>query len=1296
MGEWIIGAIINLFGSIAINFGTNLLKLGHTERERHAVLDSDGTNGKHSLKPIIYFHSWRVGVVIFILGNCLNFISFGYAAQSLLAALGSVQFVSNIAFAYFVFNKTATVKVLVATAFIVLGNIFLVSFGNHQSPVFTPEELAEKYSNITFLVYCLSLVLVGALNHYIYRRGELMLAVSGQDLKDLKSYWHMLLPFSYAIVSGAVGSCSVLFAKSLSNLLRLALSNGYQLHSWFTYSMLLLFLSTAGFWMTRLNEGLALFDAIQIVPMFQIAWTFFSICTGFVYFQEYQVFDALRTTMFILGMVSVFVGISLLAPDDCKGGEGKDSSLVSVMSSSISNEVDRLIVSPENIQNKETRPFVQGKFMKISEMISKAKTACSLSLGFGEDSINASAVFVMPMVSSKITGFRGNRLDRAKILSLRNSGWSTISMDGDEAELLDTGTKHPTTPCGLAMQKLIMLRPVLWHSCLFSEAALVQTQTHYKTAVIEAETCIALIKKCQSLRPLKALHGFIQRSHFHFLHGDLFLLTNLISQYASLGSVPTAFSLFSSVSHFADLFLWNVMIRAFVDNCHFDRALQLYNQMRRFDVKPDNFTFPFVLKACGCLRDVEFGIKVHQEILDFGYQYDVFVCNSLISMFGKCDRIDVSRKVFDEMPKRNVVSWSSMTGAYAQNGCFEEGLLLFKRMLDERIGPNRVVLLNVMACICRENDADDICRVVVDNGLEFDQSLQNAAMIMYARCGRMEMARRFFDRILNKDLVSWTSMIEAYAQADLSLEALELFRQMILQRVIPDYVTFLSVIRACSNLASFQQSRMVHGIIIRGCFNNRLALDTAVVDLYVKCGSLIYATKIFDRMLEKNVISWSTMISGYGMHGHGREALCLFDQMKASIKPDHITFVSVRIFGAIDFVTMSNVPMELSSIDLKVMYCKDLKGFKFFQKLTVSCLVSIISDNPDKKLEHKQQHRTPADKEGDGNPEWKHEMQFDLKGISIHNCDHLFIHFELKHEGVMFGNKNIGEVRVPCKDLFLDSNGNFKFVNYEVRTSDKKPNGVLCFAYKVNGIGFPITHHHHHPPQTSETSHSPLDVHGSRPEVNSVHPQISEIPYPSTNAHTSAPEVHPQTSEILYPPFEVHTQTSEILNPSDVNSTAPQVHYPVQTSPQYVQCSSSVSQHTPEENYYPPPGTYYPPPVQTSSTVSQHTPEENSYPPPGTYNSVPSLPPPPLLPPFPLPYPPPPPQPGPPPPPLLPPMAHGAFYPPHPLHVHGWEHEPHMGFYGPSAGHSHSFDQGQDSANRLSGWRKGRSSWNGR
>ncbi|XP_054797999.1 probable magnesium transporter NIPA8 [Prosopis cineraria] len=440
MGEWIVGAFINFIGSIAINFGTNLLKLGHNERERHSAIETDG---KLTPKPIIYFQSWRVGIVVFFLGNCLNFISFGYAAQSLLAALGSVQFVSNIAFAYFVLNKMVTVKVLVATAFIVLGNIFLVAFGNHQSPVYTPEQLAEKYSNIPLLLYLLVLIIVVAMHHYIYRKGELLLAVSGQDLSP---YWHMLLPFSYAVVSGAVGSCSVLFAKSLSNLLRLAMSGGYQLHGWFTYSMLLLFLSTAGFWMARLNEGLSLFDAILIVPMFQIVWTFFSICTGFIYFQEYQVFDALRTTMFVLGMICVFVGISLLAPDEPKGHESKDSSLDTVVSSGISSEMNRLVVSSEEAQNKDTRTHIKGLLFKAADVLVKAKNACALSLGLGEDTIHASSVLVMPMMSSKLTGFRGSGLERSKILSIRNSGWGKIPLHEDAGKILETSPILPESP----------------------------------------------------------------------------------------------------------------------------------------------------------------------------------------------------------------------------------------------------------------------------------------------------------------------------------------------------------------------------------------------------------------------------------------------------------------------------------------------------------------------------------------------------------------------------------------------------------------------------------------------------------------------------------------------------------------------------------------------------------------------------------------------------------------------------------------------------------------------------------
>ncbi|XP_028795577.1 pentatricopeptide repeat-containing protein At1g06140, mitochondrial-like [Neltuma alba] len=136
-------------------------------------------------------------------------------------------------------------------------------------------------------------------------------------------------------------------------------------------------------------------------------------------------------------------------------------------------------------------------------------------------------------------------------------------------------------------------------------------------------------------------------------------------------------------------------------------------------------------------------------------------------------------------------------------------------------------------------------------------------------------------------------MIESYAQADMPLEALGLFREMILLKIHPDLVTLLAVVCTCSHLASFLQARFIHGFVIRNHFQNQVSLETSIVDLYVKCGNLAYARRVFDQMQEKNAISWSTMISGYGIHGHAREALDLFDQTKVLQQPDHITFVSV-------------------------------------------------------------------------------------------------------------------------------------------------------------------------------------------------------------------------------------------------------------------------------------------------------------------------------------------------------------------------------------------------------------------
>lgn len=201
------------------------------------------------------------------------------------------------------------------------------------------------------------------------------------------------------------------------------------------------------------------------------------------------------------------------------------------------------------------------------------------------------------------------------------------------------------------------------------------------------------------------------------------------------------------------------------------------------------------------------------------------------------------------------------------------------------------------------------------------------------------------------------------------------------------------------------------------------------------------------------------------------------------------------------------------------MYCKDLQAFNFFQKLMVYALVSIISDNPKKKLDQKQQ-RTPTDKEGDGNPEWNHEMKFEISEALVRDCEGIFIHFDLRHEGQYFGDKTIGIVQVPLKDLLEEPYGAVRFVNYQVKSPEGHPNGILNFSYKgnnrkcsdlvtnssVNGIsGFSNVHHHHH------------------------HHDLPETYYPSCEVPYPAPQ------EACYPPLATHYSTTPSQEFSDLH-----------------------------------------------------------------------------------------------------------------------------------------------------------------
>ncbi|KAK9803832.1 hypothetical protein WJX73_005110 [Symbiochloris irregularis] len=300
---WIVGALINLIGSVLINFGTNVMKLGHNKRA--AFSDAERP-------PIRKIYEWQLGVALFAVGNVLNFVSLGFAAQSLLAALGSVQFVSNVLFARFVLKEKVTNKVLAATACIVGGCSILVVFGNHTSDTLTVKDMIKYYDSAGYITYLALILLSSGAMFFIYRHGKRKLALEGREA--LSGRWMRVLPVSYALYAGMLGTQSVVFCKSLSTLLRTTFAGDSQLASLVFWGLTAAFLASATFWVNRLNQGLKEFPSIVIVPMMQISWTLFSIVSGGIYFKEYRTFTALSGFMFTVGVLVVCAGVYLLTP----------------------------------------------------------------------------------------------------------------------------------------------------------------------------------------------------------------------------------------------------------------------------------------------------------------------------------------------------------------------------------------------------------------------------------------------------------------------------------------------------------------------------------------------------------------------------------------------------------------------------------------------------------------------------------------------------------------------------------------------------------------------------------------------------------------------------------------------------------------------------------------------------------------------------------------------------------------------------------------------------------------------
>lgn len=415
---------------------------------------------------------------------------------------------------------------------------------------------------------------------------------------------------------------------------------------------------------------------------------------------------------------------------------------------------------------------------------------------------------------------------------------------------------------------------------------------------IEEETFVSLVRLCEFRRASN--EGLLVYSFVSNLMTRLSLkLGNaLLSMFVRLGNLTDAWYVFGKMEE-RDVFSWNILIGGYAKNGFFYEAIELYGRMLWLGgiyVRPDVYTFPCVLRACGGLGVWNWCREIHAHVLRFGFESDVDVFNALITMYVKCSDVSSARKVFDGMSKRDVISWNAMISGHFENGGFLEGLRLFFSMRERCFCPDLMTMTSVISgceVIGDENLARAIHGYVAKMEYGSESSVYISLIQMYSSLGRWDEAEEAFARIECKDVVSWTSMISGYSNNGMAEKAIETYKMMELEGVMPDEIAITSVISACASFGFLDFGIKLHDIAERVGLIGHVMVANALIDFYSKCKCIDKALEVFHQIRDKNVISWTSIILGLRINNRNFEALIYFRQMKLGLTPNDVTLISV-------------------------------------------------------------------------------------------------------------------------------------------------------------------------------------------------------------------------------------------------------------------------------------------------------------------------------------------------------------------------------------------------------------------
>ncbi|CAI9109122.1 OLC1v1008879C1 [Oldenlandia corymbosa var. corymbosa] len=426
---------------------------------------------------------------------------------------------------------------------------------------------------------------------------------------------------------------------------------------------------------------------------------------------------------------------------------------------------------------------------------------------------------------------------------------------------------------------------------LFRQMKLSGLEPNHLTFPFIAKACA----KISNLKQSYIIHPHILKSPHC---SDIYVQTALVDMYVKCGKVEYAYQVFEGMPD-RDVTAWNAMLMGFVQVGFVVRVLGLFYRMLFGGFRPDSVTVMGLTQLASGLKDGRLLSSVHCLGIRLGLGEDVLVANTWISAYAKCGDLPLSDMVFNGIDSQSltVVSWNSIIAGCAGAGEGFKSMGLYTKMLNAGFRPDSSTILNLLGSFVKP-DALFQGKLIHCHGVKLgcfsDVSVLNTLVYMYSKCEDVTSARRVFDAMMHKTRISWTVMIGSYAEKGNLEEAISSFNSMEAAGEKPDIVAIIYLISACGQIGALETGRWIDNYSMSAGLKSDVMICNALLDMYVKCGSLRDAEELFLTMEERTIVSWTTMISGYALNGEPKKALDCFDLLLHSgLKPNSITFIAV-------------------------------------------------------------------------------------------------------------------------------------------------------------------------------------------------------------------------------------------------------------------------------------------------------------------------------------------------------------------------------------------------------------------